>query len=158
MSSTNKTDNIKLSQFEETDTPTWLQDYNQDMKNIDEAIGNGGGLKTVWEGNIPFKKNAEVNILTTMGYALPVGTYLYTFKEMGKKDYAFTAIVCDRMKEGGLVTIFTGKHYNGTSDYFDAILYPKTNQPYIWKLSIAATTVGDTVSLVKVQELGLLEV
>lgn len=38
MSSTNKTVNYKLSQFIGTDKPTFLGDYNNDMKIIDEAI------------------------------------------------------------------------------------------------------------------------
>lgn len=38
MASTNKTKNIGLSQFLGTDKPQWLDDYNADMKKIDEAV------------------------------------------------------------------------------------------------------------------------
>lgn len=39
MPSTNKTSNLKLSQFLGTDVPSWLGDYNSDMKKIDDAFG-----------------------------------------------------------------------------------------------------------------------
>jgi hypothetical protein len=56
MSATNHTENYNLSQFVGTDRPTWLGDYNDDMKKIDArlkrnaddiATATAGGLKTV---------------------------------------------------------------------------------------------------------------
>lgn len=56
MTSTNKTANYDLSQFVGTDRPTWLGDYNGDMKKIDAqlkqnaddiASAAAGGLKSV---------------------------------------------------------------------------------------------------------------
>ena len=38
MASTNKTNNFNLSQFIETDKPTFLGDYNTDMNKIDDAL------------------------------------------------------------------------------------------------------------------------
>lgn len=38
MPSTNKTDKFKLSQFEPTDKPSFIQDYNADMWTIDTAL------------------------------------------------------------------------------------------------------------------------
>lgn len=38
MASSRKTDNIKLNQFDSADKPTWLGDYNEDMKRIDNAF------------------------------------------------------------------------------------------------------------------------
>ena len=40
MSSTNKTENINLSQFIGSDKPTFLGDYNSDMVKIDTAFNN----------------------------------------------------------------------------------------------------------------------
>lgn len=40
MASTNKTQNLELSQFLGTDKPAWLADYNSDMEKIDNAFGN----------------------------------------------------------------------------------------------------------------------
>lgn len=56
MASTNKTENYDLSQFVGTDRPTWLGDYNGDMKKIDDQMkanadaieqATAGGLKSV---------------------------------------------------------------------------------------------------------------
>lgn len=50
MTATNHTANYNLSQFEPTDRPTWLGDFNGDMKKIDTAIHNiasSGGLHEV---------------------------------------------------------------------------------------------------------------
>ena len=56
MASTNKTENYDLSQFVGTDHPTWLGDYNSDMKKIDAqmkqnaddiASATAGGLTSV---------------------------------------------------------------------------------------------------------------
>lgn len=54
MTATNHTTNYSLSQFAGTDRPTWLGDYNGDMRKIDaqlkknaDAIVSAGGLKTV---------------------------------------------------------------------------------------------------------------
>lgn len=56
MTATNHTKNYDLSQFAGTDRPTWIGDYNGDMKKIDTqlkqnadniASATAGGLKTV---------------------------------------------------------------------------------------------------------------
>ena len=50
MTATKHTANYNLSQFEPTDRPTWLGDYNGDMEKIDTAIHNvasSGGLREV---------------------------------------------------------------------------------------------------------------
>lgn len=40
MASTNKTANLKLSQYVNSDRPSYLQDYNEDMRKIDEGFSN----------------------------------------------------------------------------------------------------------------------
>lgn len=56
MTATNHTPNYELSQFAGTDRPTWLGDYNGDMRKVDSqlkrnaddiAAAAAGGLKTV---------------------------------------------------------------------------------------------------------------
>lgn len=50
MTATNHTANYNLSQFEPTDRPTWLGDFNGDMKKIDAAlhsVASSGGLREV---------------------------------------------------------------------------------------------------------------
>ena len=52
MASTNKTQNLELSQFLGTDKPAWLADYNSDMEKIDNAVGN----LSIEVSNIPLIK------------------------------------------------------------------------------------------------------
>lgn len=50
MTATKHTANYNLSQFDPTDRPTWLNDYNGDMQRIDTAIhgiASSGGLREV---------------------------------------------------------------------------------------------------------------
>lgn len=50
MTATKHTANYNLSKFEPTDRPTWLGDYNEDMRKIDTAIhsvASSGGLHEV---------------------------------------------------------------------------------------------------------------
>lgn len=70
MSSTNKTTNYELSQFNQTDKPTWLGDYNGDMLKIDgrmktnaDDISTNAGAITTLSGRVD---TAEGNI-TSMG-------------------------------------------------------------------------------------------
>lgn len=55
MSSTNKTANYDLSQFNGTDKPAWLTDYNQDMAKIDT------GIKAAADGAISADGKATAN-------------------------------------------------------------------------------------------------
>ena len=46
MSSTNKTTNLKLSQFVGGDTPKWLDDYNSDMQKVDSLSEEVDSIST----------------------------------------------------------------------------------------------------------------
>ena len=50
MASTNKTANLKLSQYVNSDRPSYLQDYNEDMLKIDNGFNklNGNAKETNW--------------------------------------------------------------------------------------------------------------
>ena len=62
MTATNHTTNYKLSQFEESDRPTWLGDYNSDMSKIDTAIHtvNDGLARKLTAANI--KAGASISV------------------------------------------------------------------------------------------------
>ena len=55
MASTNKTENLKLSQYVNSDKPSYLQDYNEDMRKIDDfsknALQKDSGWKVVTIAN-----------------------------------------------------------------------------------------------------------
>lgn len=48
MASTNKTANLKLSQYVNSDKPSYLQDYNEDMLKIDNGFSNINIKETNW--------------------------------------------------------------------------------------------------------------
>lgn len=48
MASTNKTANLKLSQYVNSDKPSYLQDYNEDMRRIDNGFSNINIKETNW--------------------------------------------------------------------------------------------------------------
>ena len=48
MASTNKTKNLKLSQYVNSDKPSYLQDYNEDMLKIDNGFSNINIKETNW--------------------------------------------------------------------------------------------------------------
>lgn len=62
MSSTKKTANFKLSQFIGTDKPTFLGDYNNDMKIIDEALFNASQTAEEAVNDVENVKSAQTEI------------------------------------------------------------------------------------------------
>lgn len=48
MASTNKTANLKLSQYVDSDKPSYLQDYNEDMLKIDNGFSKMNIQETNW--------------------------------------------------------------------------------------------------------------
>lgn len=48
MASTNKTANLKLSQYVNSDKPSYMQDYNEDMLKIDNGFSNINIKETNW--------------------------------------------------------------------------------------------------------------
>lgn len=48
MASTNKTANLKLSQYVNSDRPSYLQDYNEDMRKIDDFSKNALQKDSGW--------------------------------------------------------------------------------------------------------------
>ncbi|MCI7633205.1 MAG: hypothetical protein MSS80_04095 [Mollicutes bacterium] len=48
MASTNKTANLKLSQYVNSDRPSYMQDYNEDMLKIDNGFSNINIKETKW--------------------------------------------------------------------------------------------------------------
>ena len=59
MASTNKTANLKLSQYVNSDKPSYLQDYNEDMRKIDDFSKNALQKDSGWK---------VVNIANNEGY------------------------------------------------------------------------------------------
>ena len=79
MASTNKTANLKLSQYVNSDKPSYLQDYNEDMRKIDDFSKNAVQQDSGWK---------VVNIANNEGYMCyrRIGKIVYFFlKYQGTK-------------------------------------------------------------------------
>ena len=103
MASTNKTANLKLSQYVNSDKPSYLQDYNEDMRKIDNGFSN-------------------INIKETNWLKLPVNEQSY-----------YTAELTDvRIKRIGSVVYCTGfvnnRRKNEATDY-NLFLIPEGYRP-----------------------------
>ena len=76
MASTNKTANLKLSQYVNSDKPSYLQDYNEDMRKIDDFSKNALQKDNGWK---------VVNIANNEGYMC--------YRRIGKIVYFFLRYV-----------------------------------------------------------------
>lgn len=83
MASTNKTANLKLSQYVNSDKPSYMQDYNEDMRKIDDFSKNALQKDSGWK---------VVNIANNEGYMCyrRIGKIVYFFlKYNGTKSNFF---------------------------------------------------------------------
>ena len=84
MASTNKTANLKLSQYVNSDRPSYLQDYNEDMRKIDDFSKNALQKDNGWK---------VVNIANNEGYMCyrRIGKIVYFFLRYrgAKPNYYF---------------------------------------------------------------------
>lgn len=80
MASTNSTTNLQLSQFSPDDTPKWLQDYNGDMRKIDQFAE---------ETKTAFNHVYNPNLLDNWYLTLPIN-------QRGKTSYTENGYTIDR--------------------------------------------------------------
>ncbi len=76
MDSTNKTDNLNLSQFVALDKPSWLTDYNNDMEKIDAAVSAAKATATAAgiTGVLPVANGGTGNTTGTANNIKPVSS------------------------------------------------------------------------------------
>ena len=88
MASTNKTENLKLSQYVNSDKPSYLQDYNEDMLKIDNfsknALQQDSGWKVVNiannEGHMCYRRIGRI-VYFFLKYNGTKSTYYFNFDE-----------------------------------------------------------------------------
>lgn len=84
MASTNKTANLKLSQYVNSDRPSYMQDYNEDMRKIDDFSKNALQKDSGW---------VVVNIANDAGFMCyrRIGKIVYFFLKYNgtKTNYYF---------------------------------------------------------------------
>ena len=92
MASTNKTKELKLSQYINSDRPSYLQDYNEDMRKIDDFAGKALQKDTGWKitelfntsnehaGYMCFRRIGNI-VYLFLAYNASKDTYFFDFDE-----------------------------------------------------------------------------
>ena len=88
MASTNKTANLKLSQYVNNDKPSYLQDYNEDMRKIDDFSKNAFQKDSGWkvvniannEGQMCYRRIGRI-VYFFLRYMGTKSTYYFNFDE-----------------------------------------------------------------------------
>ena len=76
MASTNKTANLKLSQYVNSDRPSYLQDYNEDMLKIDNGFSNINIKETNWL-KLPVNEQSYYSDINTNVSVKRIGNVVY---------------------------------------------------------------------------------
>ena len=76
MASTNKTANLKLSQYVNSDRPSYLQDYNEDMLKIDNGFSNINIKETNWL-KLPVNEQSDYTAEPTNVRIKRIGSVVY---------------------------------------------------------------------------------
>lgn len=127
MASTNKTTNYQLSQFQNSDIPAWLTDYNGDMQKIDAGIhaakaqadGAASGvslLQTAVSGKQDKLTFDSSPIAGSQNPVTSAGIYNALQNAQIQTDAVPTAGSTKAVQSGGVYTALQGKQNNLTFD------------------------------------------
>lgn len=127
MASTNKTTNYELSQFQSSDIPAWLTDYNGDMQKIDAGIhaakvqaeGAASGVSALQTAVSGKQDRLTFDDAPTQGSSNPVksgGVYAALQNVSVTTDAVPTAGSTNAVQSGGVYTALQGKQNTLTFD------------------------------------------
>lgn len=127
MASTNKTTNYELSQFQSSDIPAWLTDYNGDMQKIDAGIhaakvqaeGAASGVSALQTAVSGKQDRLTFDSAPTSGSSNPVtsgGVYDALLHVSVETDAVPTAGSTNAVQSGGVYTALQGKQNTLTFD------------------------------------------
>ena len=127
MASTNKTTNYELSQFQSSDIPAWLTDYNGDMQKIDAGIhaakvqaeGAASGVSALQTAVSGKQDRLTFDDAPTQGSSNPVksgGVYSALQHVSVETDAVPTAGSTNAVQSGGVYTALQGKQNTLTFD------------------------------------------
>lgn len=127
MASTNKTTNYELSQFQSSDIPAWLTDYNGDMQKIDAGIhaakvqaeGAASGVTALQSAMSGKQDKLTFDSAPTSGSSNPVtsgGVYDALTHVSVETDAVPTAGSTNAVQSGGVYTALSGKQNTLTFD------------------------------------------
>lgn len=92
MAASTHTPYMQLSQFGPDDRPSWIDDYNQDMRIIDTALGDGNQAVTDMTNEITAIKNKLDTSNTVFNYFNWNGTQDISLNPAGEQDNAIIPI------------------------------------------------------------------
>ena len=127
MASTNKTTNYELSQFQSSDIPAWLTDYNGDMQKIDAGIhaakvqaeGAASGVTALQSAMSGKQDRLTFDSAPTSGSSNPVtsgGVYDALLHVSVETDAVPTAGSTNAVQSGGVYQALQGKQNTLTFD------------------------------------------
>ena len=127
MASTNKTTNYELSQFQSSDIPAWLTDYNGDMQKIDagihaakiQAAGAADGVSALQTAMSGKQNTLTFDEAPTQGSANPVtsgGVYAALQNVSVQTDAVPTQGSTKAVQSGGVYSALQGKQNTLTFD------------------------------------------
>ena len=127
MASTNKTTNYELSQFQSSDIPAWLTDYNGDMQKIDagihaaktQAAGAASGVSALQTAVSGKQDRLTFDSAPTSGSSNPVtsgGVYDALLHVSVETDAVPTAGSTNAVQSGGVYSALQGKQNTLTFD------------------------------------------
>ena len=127
MASTNKTTNYELSQFQSSDIPAWMTDYNGDMQKIDagihaaktQAAGAADGVSALQTAMSGKQNTLTFDEAPTQGSTNPVtsgGVYAALQNVSIQTDAVPTAGSTKAVQSGGVYTALQGKQNSLTFD------------------------------------------
>ena len=139
--STNKTANYNLSQYIDTDKPSYLGDYNSDMEKIDSAMHTNA---TTISGVDAKAETAKTTADTALGNASAADT-----KATNAQSTATSALEKATSNEAEInkFNLVNFKEYNFTNGVATDAINTNTNIPFNGKLTVATNSDGSIFKL-----------
>ena len=162
MSSSTKTTNYQLSQFQNADVPAWLTDYNGDMQKIDAGIhaaktqaqGAANGVTALQSAMSGKQDRLTFDDAPTQGSSNPVksgGVYAALQNVSVETDAVPTAGSTNAVQSGGVYSALQGKQNTLT---FDSAPTPNSQNPVTSGGIYDAIAAAGGVSLLPVYDIG----
>ena len=128
MASTNKTANLKLSQYVNSDKPSYLQDYNEDMRKIDDFSKNALQKDSGWvvvniannEGYMCYRRIGKI-VYFFLNYIGTKPTYYFDFDEEVPLGFRASKITISQIQ--ALTSINTVVCYNNSTSSICKLRY-----------------------------------
>lgn len=103
MASIHQTNNLHLSQFESSDQPKWLCDYNKDMKNIDDGVALKAEVEEALEGKADVGRPEVLPLELADGIVTPTDSVQGAQSIFYKDAFGRVSVEFDVVREDGKI-------------------------------------------------------